>query len=439
MAASSAVTIAPARRLQGRLRVPGDKSIAHRYALFAALAEGRSELTNFAPGADCRSTLSCLRQLGVEISEGPGGTVTLLGRGLGQFRSPSDLLDAGNSGTTMRLMTGILAGHPFTSRLIGDESLSRRPMRRVIDPLERMGARIEAANGHAPLTVHGARLRAIAYRTAVPSAQVKSAVLLAGLHADGTTSVTEPAATRDHTERGLVAFGGSIAVDGLTVSVPGGQLLSGQSLMVPGDFSSAAFWLVAAAALPGSSVEIDDVGLNPTRTALLDVLRRFGAKVETQPTVTSAGEPRGAVRVEHDQTRPVRIDPAEVPGLIDELPAIAALAAHGGTVTVSGAAELRVKESDRIATLLAGFRALGLDADERPDGFIIHAGGARRPSGGVADARGDHRMAMAFAIAALGATGPSTIDGAEAVGISYPGFFETLDRLVAPVGRLGAS
>jgi len=429
----SAATIAPARRLRGRLRVPGDKSIAHRYAIFAALAEGRSTLAHFAPGADCRSTLTCLQGLGVEIKDGPDGTLYVMGRGSGRLRSPSLPLDAGNSGTTMRLLAGVLAGHPFSSTLVGDASLSRRPMRRVIAPLERMGARIDAADGRAPLTIHGARLHAITHAPETPSAQVKSAVLLAGLHADGTTTVAEPVATRDHTERAIAAFGGRVAVDGLRVSVAGGQRFEGRDLLVPGDFSSAAFWIVAAAALPGSKIDIDDVGVNPTRTALLDVLRRFGARVAVDVAATDAGEPRGSISVEADRAGAVTIEAAEVPALIDELPAIAALAAHGGQVDVRGASELRVKESDRIATLVAGFRALGIDAEERPDGFTV--GGtsrAARPSGGTADARGDHRMAMAFAIAALAADGPSTIAGADAVAISYPEFFETLDRLVGP-------
>jgi 3-phosphoshikimate 1-carboxyvinyltransferase len=432
MPSTPAATVTPARQLRGRLRVPGDKSIAHRYALLAALADGRSTLAHFAPGADCRSTLSCLRGLGVEIDEGRDGTITLLGRGFGQLRSPDGPLDAGNSGTTMRLLAGVLAGHPFTATMVGDASLSRRPMRRVIAPLELMGAHIEAADGRAPLTIHGTRLHAIQYRPETPSAQVKSAVLLAGLHADGTTSVTEPAATRDHTERALAAFGGRVSVDGLTVSVSGGQRLQGAALTVPGDFSSAAFWLVAAAALPGSRVEIEDVGLNPTRTGLLDVLRRFGARVHVEVTSTGAGEPRGIVSVEGDRTGAVDIGPDEVPGLIDELPAIAALAAHGGEVAVRGASELRVKESDRITALVAGFRGLGIDADERADGFVVRgaSGGSVKPSGGRADARGDHRMAMAFAIAALAAEQPSTIDGSAVVAISYPEFFETLERLV---------
>jgi len=298
-----------------------------------------------------------------------------------------------------------------------------------------MGARVEAVDGHAPLTVHGARLHGVSYRQSVPSAQVKSAILLAGLHAEGVTSVAEPAATRNHTELALRAFGGQAWTEGLTVSVAGRRQLGARTLAVPGDFSSAAFWLVAAAALPDSSIEIEEVGLNPTRTALLEVLRRFGARVDLEVTATVGDELRGTIRVEHQESGAVIITPDEVPGLIDELPAIAALGAHGGEVTVTGAGELRVKESDRIAALVAGFRALGIAAEERADGFVIGGtrgsqGRAVRPAGGRADARGDHRMAMAFAIAALGARQPSTIDGADAVMISYPGFFETLGRLV---------
>jgi 3-phosphoshikimate 1-carboxyvinyltransferase len=424
-----ATIITPARRVQGTLRVPGDKSISHRYALIAAVAEGRSLLSNYAPGADCQSTLACLDQLGVDIQRGENGAVTVVGRGLRGWCSPSGLLDAGNSGSTMRMLAGMLAAQPFSTQLVGDASLSRRPMRRVIEPLSRMGARIEATDGHAPLTIHGAALHAITHRPEVPSAQVKSAVLLAGLHAEGKTSVTEPAQTRDHTERALAAFGFDVGTTGNTISIAGGQGAIGQILSVPGDFSSAAFWMVAAAALPGSRVEIDDVGLNPTRTGLIGVLRRFGARVEVRETGYAAGEARGTIVVTGDRTGVIQVAPEEVPGLIDELPAIAALAAHGGEVSVRGAAELRVKESDRIAALVAGFRALGISAEERPDGFAVRGDGA--PSGGVADARGDHRMAMAFAIAALAARSPSTIEGSDAVVISYPGFFDTLDRLVA--------
>jgi 3-phosphoshikimate 1-carboxyvinyltransferase len=437
MPRSSAATIVPARSIRGRLTVPGDKSISHRYAILGAVAEGRSRLDNYAPGADCRSTVSCLERLGVEIATAPDGTITLLGRGLGRLCSPSGPLDAGNSGTTMRLLAGILAGHRFSAQIVGDNSLSRRPMRRVIGPLERMGAWIESAEGHPPLTIHGAALHGVEHRPDVPSAQVKSAVLLAGLLAEGTTTVNEPAQTRDHTERALATFGVRLSANGGGVSVSGGQRLVGRTLGIPGDFSSAAVWMVAAALLPGSRIEIDDVGLNPTRTALLSVLRRFGARVSVDVAARDADEPRGRLVVEGDRRQPVEISPEEVPGLIDELPAVAALAAHGGEVSVRGATELRVKESDRIADLVAGFRALGIDADERPDGFVVSGpskgSGTRssRPSGGTADAHGDHRLVMAFALAGLAADAPSTILGADAVDISYPGFFQTLERLIA--------
>ena len=425
----SVATIAPARHIHGRLRVPGDKSISHRYALVAALANGRSRLTGFSTGADCQSTLACLRGLGVEIAEGTDGTLTLRGRGLAGFNAPVMPLDAGNSGTTMRLLAGVLSGQPFATTLIGDASLSRRPMGRVIEPLERMGARLVATDGHAPLTIHGAALEAIVYEPLVPSAQVKSAVLLAGLQARGKTSVTELAETRDHTERALAAFGAAVDRRGLTVSLDGGQRLAAGSFAIPGDISSAAFWMVAAASLPGSRIEIEGVGLNPTRTALIGVLRRFGARVVVDVLGAEAGEPHGTIVVEGDRTGAITIAPEEVPGLIDELPALAALAAHSGEVTVRGAGELRLKESDRIAALVAGLRNLGISADEWPDGFTVHGTGA--PPGGTADAHDDHRIAMAMAIAALSAEGPSHINGADSVAISYPGFFQTLERLVA--------
>jgi 3-phosphoshikimate 1-carboxyvinyltransferase len=422
-----AATIGPARCLQGRLSVPGDKSISHRYALLAALADGASRLSGYSTGADCQSTLACLRKLGVEIAVDAEGTVIVLGRGFGSLRSSDGPLEAGNSGTTMRMVAGILAAQPFTTTVVGDRSLSRRPMRRVIEPLEQMGARIEATEGRPPLVIHGGPLNPIRYRSPVPSAQVKSAVLLAGLHANGVTSVTEPTQTRDHTERALIDFGVDVARNGSTVSILAPQRFAGRSLSVPGDFSSAAFWMVAAAALPGSRVEIENVGLNPTRTALIGVLRRFGARVDVQAASSETGEPRGRIIVEADERRSVEILPDEVPGLIDELPAIAALAAHGGEVTVHGAGELRVKESDRIATLVAGFRNLGIPAQEWSDGFTVRGEGV--PAGGVAEAHDDHRIAMALAIAALGAQNRSTITGSEAVAISYPGFFETLERL----------
>ncbi len=383
-------------------------------------------IRGFAPGADCRSTLRCLAALGVAV-ERTGDSVTLIGRGSAPFGSPREALDAGNSGTTARLLAGVLAAQPLSVTLTGDESLTRRPMRRVIDPLTRMGAIIDSNDGRLPMTITGASLEAIHHRTEVASAQVKSAVLLAGLRAAGTTRVTEPHQTRNHTELALRQFGAAVHVDGTTVSLAGGQRLAPVDAGVPGDFSSAAFLCVAAAALPGSEVLIEGVGLNPTRTGLLAVLSRAGAVVEVVGDADSAAEPRGSLRVSCGGLAPLVISPDEVPALIDELPALAALATHGGAVTVTGAGELRVKESDRISALVTGLRALGADAEELPDGF--HVAGRRRLSGGVADAAGDHRLAMAFAIAGLGATGPSTILGAGAVDISYPGFFTTLESI----------
>ena len=428
-----AVTIDPAGCVRGRLRVPGDKSISHRYALLAALAAGTSTIANYAPGADCAATLRCLRALGVDVRAGTpaaGGpaTVTVHGRGPGGLQAPATVLDAGNSGTTMRLLAGVLAGQPFESVITGDASLRRRPMQRIVDPLGRMGARIGTADGRPPLTIGSASLRGIAYATPVASAQVKSATLLAGLHAAGTTRVTERVPTRDHTERALPVFGARVSRTDGGVEVAGGQRLHPAAVQVPGDPSSAAFWAAAAAALPGSAVEIVDVGLNPTRTAFLDVLTAAGADVAVEPAGTDAGEPFGIVRVRHRTLRPMRVEADQVPGLIDELPALAALASHGAALHVSGAAELRAKESDRIAVLAAGLRALGGAVDERPDGFSVHP---TRLTGGTVDAAGDHRMAMAFAVAALGAGGPTTITGHEVVEVSYPEFFTTLASLRA--------
>jgi 3-phosphoshikimate 1-carboxyvinyltransferase len=422
--------VAPARRVRGRVVLPGDKSISHRYALLGAIADGLTTVERYAPGQDCASTLSCLAQLGVLIERPAPGHVVLHGRGLRGLGSSDGVLDAGNSGSTLRMLSGILAGHPFASTITGDASLRRRPMRRIVAPLERMGATLEHDNGRPPLTIHGtAALQGIHFVPDVASAQVKSAVLLAGLHATGSTTVREPALTRDHTERALVAFGLRPAIDGLAVTVAGGQRLTSRELRVPGDASSAAFWAVAAAGLPGSEVELADVGLNPTRTAFLDVLQRTGARVARTTERTEAGEPIGTVVVSHGTLRPVQIGPEDVPGLIDELPVLAALATFGGAVSVTGAAELRAKESDRISALIAGLRAMGADADELPDGFHVRACG--QLSGGTVDACGDHRLAMAFAVAALGAAGPTVINGAEAVDVSYPGFFETLGTLCA--------
>lgn len=428
MTPRASVVVQPARRFGGRLRVPGDKSIAHRYALLAALADGRSVVRHFAPGADCRATRACLEALGVAI-EGDGGTLTIIGRGPARFSSPRAPLDARNSGTTTRLLAGILAGHPFSSTITGDDSLRRRPMRRVVTPLERMGARIDTDGGRLPMTIHGGPLEGIDYRTEVPSAQVKSAILLAGLHARGTTRVTESASTRNHTELALAFFGAHLETSGGRVAIEGGQALRPVEAAVPGDLSSAAFWCAAAAAVAGGDVTVEDVGLNPTRDGLLAVLRRAGAEVETDVQSACGGEPVGTLRVRHAGLRPLVVEPAEVPGVIDELPVLAALATHGGEICVTGASELRVKESDRITALVTGLRALGADADELPDGFRV--AGRRALAGGRADAAGDHRLAMAFAVAALGAQQPCLIEGADAVDVSYPGFFETLASLSA--------
>jgi 3-phosphoshikimate 1-carboxyvinyltransferase len=431
----SSVLVQPAPRMRGRVRPPGDKSISHRYALFAAIAEGPSTISGYSTGADCASTLRCLRDLGVEVDEvrhdpAAGLEVAIAGRGPRGFAAPRAVLDAGNSGSTIRMLAGILAAQPFRTTITGDASLQRRPMRRIITPLERMGARLHATEGRPPLTIEGtARLQAIEFAPEVPSAQVKSAVLLAGLHADGVTRVLEPLPTRDHTERGLVMFGGEIVRDGAAVGVRGGQRLRGSALQVPGDISSAAFWMVAAAALPGSEIVIEQVGLNPTRTGILDILRRCGADVEVDGGAPTSGEPSGTVVVRHRGLAAAEILPAEVPGVIDELPVLAALATHGGELRVSGAQELRVKESDRISSLAAGLRRLGADIDEAPDGF--HVRGRQRLRGGEVDAENDHRLAMAFAVAALGATGPTTIHDAGAAAVSYPEFFTVLESLRA--------
>jgi 3-phosphoshikimate 1-carboxyvinyltransferase len=432
------LTVEPATRLRGSIRVPGDKSISHRYALLAALAEGVTDIQRFSPGADCAATLSCLERLGVSVTrtvtgESPtAGTqidVRIMGRGLWGLQQPAKELDAANSGTTMRLLTGVLAAHPFTATLTGDASLRRRPMRRVVEPLERMGARIASSDGRPPLVIQGAPLHGIMHEPAVPSAQVKSAVLLAGLQAEGRTIVCERVATRDHTERALRAFDAAASCTNGIIEVEGGIALRPCALQVPGDVSSAAFWAAAAAALPGSDIEILDVGLNPTRTAFLDLLARSGADVSRLIDGDCAGEPAGRLRVRHAGLTDIRIGPSDVPALIDELPVLAALATHGGSILVTGASELRTKESDRITALVEGLRALGADAAELPDGFLVCGG--RRLRGGVANAAGDHRLAMSFAIAALGASGPSVVLGAESVDISYPGFFSVLASLRA--------
>jgi 3-phosphoshikimate 1-carboxyvinyltransferase len=426
--------VRPAARVRGRVRPPGDKSISHRYAILSALADGASTIRGYSTGGDCASTLACLRALGTPVEErgrdATGLALRIGGRGLRGLTQAAAMLDAGNSGSTMRMLAGVLAAHPFTTTMTGDESLRKRPMRRVIVPLERMGARIGSVEGRPPLRIEGtASIAPIDFVPEVASAQVKSLVLLAGLHAEGVTTVTEPLATRDHTERALHAFGASVQRNGLAVSVRGQQRLTARDLEVPGDISSAAFWMVAAAAMPGSEVVIDGVGLNPTRTGIIDILRRMGAQIDVDAGPPTAGEPMGTVIVRHGTLRAAEIVPAEVPGVIDELPVLGALATHGGELRVTGAQELRVKESDRISALADGFRRMGADVEEQPDGF--HVRGATRLRGGEVDARHDHRLAMAFAIAALGASGDTTIHDAAAAAVSYPEFFDVLESLRA--------
>jgi 3-phosphoshikimate 1-carboxyvinyltransferase len=428
--------VTPARRVHGRVRPPGDKSISHRYAMLAAIADGVSTLHGYSTGADGASTLRCLRGLGVQIDDigrdsAAGTDVSITGVGIRGLREPAGVLDAGNSGSTMRMLAGILAAQPFRTTITGDESLRQRPMRRIIGPLERMGARVTALQERPPLTIEGTlRLAAIDFEPEVPSAQVKSAVLLAGLHADGVTRVHEPLPTRDHTERALQAFGADVARTSGAVSIAGGQRLHARALVVPGDLSSAVFWMVAAAALPGSDVTIEQVGLNPTRVGVLEILRRFGAFVDVEGDAhADAGEPMGTIVVRHHALLDIHVAPHEIPGVIDELPALAALATHGGALSVSGAGELRVKESDRISALAEGFRCMGADIEEQPDGFQVRA--TRQLRGGEVNAHNDHRLAMAFAVAALGASGPTTIVGADAAAVSYPEFFSVLESLRA--------
>jgi 3-phosphoshikimate 1-carboxyvinyltransferase len=422
--------IRPARSISGSLEVPGDKSISHRYAMLASLAEGPSEITHFSAAADCRSTLDCLTRLGAKV-EAKGDRVRIAGVGLGGLRKSRRALDAGNSGTTMRLLAGILSGQEFRSTIDGDASLRRRPMRRVMDPLTKMGARIEAREGgFAPLEIEGTRLSPVEYTLPVPSAQVKSAVLLAGLFADGVTSVIEPVRTRDHTELALSEFGAHVDHDGRAIRIHGRPRLQGRVLAVPGDLSSAVFFLTAAMVLPESSVVIHNVGLNPTRSAVLDVLGSMGAPISLLSVRTSNGELVGDIAVRHEPLRGGVMEGDVIAQLIDELPAIAVLGPYTEQgIEIRNAAELRVKESDRIAALAENLRRMGAQVEESPDGLRVAGRSAGRLHGAEIDPHGDHRMAMAFAVAALGAKGDTVIRDAECAAVSYPEFFPTLERL----------
>jgi 3-phosphoshikimate 1-carboxyvinyltransferase len=428
-------TIAPARAIQGAVELPGDKSISHRYAILAALAEGRSEIRHFSSADDCARTLDCLRRLGVAV-EAEGDRVGITGAGLQGLRRSRRALDAGNSGTTMRLLAGVLSGQPFESTLTGDDSLRRRPMRRVIEPLTRMGARVRArAEEFAPLEIRGGNLRGIDYTLPVPSAQVKSAILLAGLYAEGVTTVVEPVRTRDHTELALAEFGARIERSDRSIRVSGHAgnppRLEARQLVVPGDISTAVFFLAAALLLPESNLLLHNVGLNPTRTAVLDVLAAMGAPISLVSVHGSSGELVGDIAVRYARLDGAVISGEMVAQVIDELPMLAALGPYTEQgVEIRDAQELRVKESDRIAALAENLRRMGAQVEERLDGLKVAGRSAGRLRGAEIDPRGDHRIAMAFAIAALAAQGESMIRDAECVSVSYPDFFTTLERVL---------
>jgi len=427
--------IEPGHSINGTIEVPGDKSISHRYAILAALARGRSEISHYSAAADCQSTLDCLARLGVKVEKSGGNgasDVKISGKGIDGLRASRRSLDAGNSGTTMRLLTGVLAGQKFDSTLTGDSSLRKRPMRRVIDPLERMGADIQAREANfAPIKIKGSALQPIRYTLPVPSAQVKSAILLAGLFAEGETSVEEPVCTRDHTEVALQGFGADVRKVGRVVSVSGRPRLDARQIMVPGDLSSAVFFLGAALILPGSNVIIHNVGLNPTRSAVLDVLGGWGAPVSIIALRGESGELIGDISVRHADLSGGTLSGELIAQLIDELPMLAALGPYTEQgVEIRDAAELRVKESDRIAVLAENLRRMGAQVEERPDGLRIEGRRAGRLRGAEIDPRGDHRMAMAFAVAALGAEGRSAIRDSDCVSISYPDFFKVLANTI---------
>jgi 3-phosphoshikimate 1-carboxyvinyltransferase len=421
-------TIHPARNLLGTLRLPGDKSISHRYAMLGAMAQGASRFQNFSTGADCASSLDCMRQLGAQVTRS-GDTVEIEGCA-GRLTPPGALLDCGNSGSTMRMLSGLLAAQPGAFTLEGDASLNRRPMERVRKPLLEMGAVIHLVDGHAPIEIQGAKLHGIEYRTPVPSAQVKTALLFAGLQAEGTTTVSEAVRTRDHGELALRAFGAEIRRTTDSVTIAGGQKLHGIEATVPGDMSSAAFFLCAAALFPESSLVFDQLGMNPTRATLLDVLTALGAKIHVLNLEEKQGELIGSVQL----TAPAQgLGSTEIRGalaaqLIDELPVLAAIAPYTrGGIRIRDARELRVKESDRIALVAKNLRAMGAEVEEYEDGLDVAGGQLLR--GAVVDSGGDHRIAMAFAVAALRAEGDTLILGADAAAISFPEFFALMEQV----------
>jgi len=420
--------IRPTSSISGAITLPGDKSISHRYAMLAAIAEGVTKIENYSSGADCQSTLACVRALGAGV-ERLDGVTSIEGRGLDGLRESSETLDAGNSGSTIRMLSGILAAQSFTTRIGGDESLSRRPMDRIMIPLRQMGACIEASEGRfPPLTIRGAKLQPIEYTLPVASAQVKSSVLLAGLFAPGRTTVHEPVRTRDHTELALREFGAEVEVEKRSISVIGLPHLQGRELVVPGDLSSAAFFLVAALIVRESALTIHGVGLNPTRSALLDFLAEMGAAIKILDVKSTGGELIGDVLVRKSPVRGGILEKARTAALIDEIPVLAVLGAVSEEgLVVRDASELRVKETDRIATIAENFRRMGVAMDVREDGFAVPGRQSFRAA--ELDSFGDHRIAMAFSVAALVADGPCILDNAESASVSFREFFDTLQRV----------
>lgn len=423
--------IQKANQIQGTVRVPGDKSISHRAVMFGALAEGTTTINGFLPGADCLSTISCFRRMGIQIEQ-LGDQVVVQGKGWFGLEEPKEKLDVGNSGTTIRLISGILSTQPFHVVLEGDESIAKRPMRRVVGPLRQMGAKIDGRkNGEfTPLAIRGTELEGIHYESPVASAQVKSAILLAGLQAKGVTSVSEPHLSRDHTERMLEAFGVTVIRDGLTVSVEGGQRMTGREISVPGDISSAAFLIAAVMMVPGSSLIIENVGLNPTRTGIIEVVRAMGGRIDLLNERVVNEEPVADLHVHHSELTGTVIEGDIIPRLIDEIPVIAVLATQAnGKTLIRDAEELKVKETDRIATVVSELSKFGAKIIPTDDGMIIE--GKTSLTGAAIDSLGDHRIGMAMAIAGLAAEGETQIANAEAINVSFPGFADLLESITS--------
>ncbi len=414
--------------LHGEVTIPGDKSISHRAVMFGALSKGTTEVTNFLQGADCLSTIDCFRSLGISI-ENNGEKIEIAGKGLHGLTAPSSILDCGNSGTTTRLISGILSGQPFSTTLTGDSSIQKRPMRRIMEPLSLMGADITSKNGNdcAPLLIRGSSLHGIHYTSKVASAQVKSAILLAGLYADAPTSVTEPVLSRNHSEIMLQSFGATLRSEGTTATIEPEPTLIGQKIVVPGDISSAAYFIAAGLLVPNSEILVRNVGINPTRDGILRVAKAMGGKI-TLLHENHDGEPSADLLIQSSSLHSTIIEGDIIPTLIDELPIIAIMAAYAdGTTIIRDAAELRVKESDRIEVMVQNLTAMGASIEGTPDGMIIHGG--KPLHGATIDSKADHRIAMSFAIASLLAEGTTEITGTECVNISYPKFYEDLKLL----------